>query len=199
MVLLRQVDMAIMEAREDVLPYHGQAVTPECLVKLCTLAAALKRELQTLHLDLVDNDNYDGWRAEDSQLCRQRLIEFIVAAKAKRAANDAEEVARRERAVERAAGTAAAEECSNLEDAAAVAKREAAAAKAALLEWRKLIGFWSDKKSCGPARQDLKMPVFSVGAAGKLTVYEFEKEWGEYCAAMEYSKEERVKYLKMAV
>jgi len=271
---LRRVDMAIMEAKEDVLPYHNQPVTAEGLNKLCTVAADLKRELQILHVDLAEVAEYQGRRADGSAECRRRLIEFLVAAEAVKAERDAEEAARRERIAERAANAAAAaadakrpiiarravavcgelaasgaqlrkliqepptsdaevfekseqlknleeqqltavqaslevlrlaidsgmaEECTNLEDAAAVAKNEAAAAKAKLLEWRKSSGFWSDKKSRGPARQDLKMPTFSAGPGAKLTVYEFEKEWGDYCSAMEYSKEERVKYLKLAI
>ena len=43
------------------------------------------------------------------------------------------------------------------------------------------------------------MPTFSGAMSDKLTVYEFEKEWVAYRAAVNYSVEEALKELKLAV
>ena len=45
----------------------------------------------------------------------------------------------------------------------------------------------------------MKLPSFTAGLNSKVTVYEFEKDWNEYCSVMEFTKEEAVKVLKQAV
>ena len=68
-----------------------------------------------------------------------------------------------------------------------------------MLSSRKVAGVWSEKGRRTAARGDLKMPVFAGTTSDKLTVYEFEKEWAAYRAAVNYSVEEALKELKMAV
>jgi hypothetical protein len=45
----------------------------------------------------------------------------------------------------------------------------------------------------------MKAPVFSGAATDRLTVYEFEREWASYKAALNYSVDEALKELKVAV
>lgn len=66
-----------------------------------------------------------------------------------------------------------------------------------LLAWRKAAGVWASKRSAG--RGDLKMPLFSGSSTDMLTIYEFQKEWLTYKAAVKFSVEEGLKELKMAV
>jgi hypothetical protein len=91
------------------------------------------------------------------------------------------------------------DEGAKLDDVAAATRKVKAAAADKMLQWRRDAGIWSEKKKRGSMRTDLKMPTFSAGLHMKLTIYDFEKEWKEYCDAMEYSKEEAVKMLKVAV
>jgi len=90
-------------------------------------------------------------------------------------------------------------ECTKLGDICAAAKKCLKEAKDKLLVWRKQTGVWGDKKSRGAARADLKMPTFSASTGAKVTIYEFEREWREFCTAMEYSKEEALKNLRQAL
>jgi hypothetical protein len=68
-----------------------------------------------------------------------------------------------------------------------------------MLARRKDAGVWAEKGRRAAARGDIKMPTFSGGSADRLTVYEFEKEWCSYKSAVNYSVEEALKELKMAV
>ena len=266
--LRKKVDKAIMEAKEDVLPFQGKPVTTECLNRLCSLAGSLKRELQRLHLELVDDDIYKQAKEESAQNCRTRLTEFLIQAEATKTQSAEQERIRKEELAASAPDTAKRpiilkqtgsireelvlvikavkelasgspqtdvevfekaemlkvlenRQLSALEDGKEVlrlamdnnmmeqwtmldgvmneCKKVIPEAKKTLLEWRKLTGVWSEKKSRTGARQDLKLPTFSPGITSKLTVYEFEKEWGDYCEAMEYSREERLKNLKLAI
>ena len=67
-----------------------------------------------------------------------------------------------------------------------------------LLQWRKTAGVWSEKNR-RPVRADLSLPTYAAGLSGKVTVYEFERDWREYSKAMEFSREEALKSLKQAV
>ena len=69
----------------------------------------------------------------------------------------------------------------------------------AMLSSRRTAGVWSEKGRRSAARGDVKMPVFSGASGEKLTVYEFEKEWMAYKAVANYSVEEALKEMKMAV
>jgi hypothetical protein len=69
----------------------------------------------------------------------------------------------------------------------------------AMLSRRKDAGVWAEKGRRAAARGDIKMPTFSGSSADRLTVYEFEKEWRSYRAAVNYSVEEALKELKLAV
>ena len=90
------------------------------------------------------------------------------------------------------------DEGADLDGALKAAKNARAYASDKVLDWRKEAGIWADKKR-SPNRSDLKMPTFDAGMTAKGTIYDFEKEWKEYSTAMEYSKEESVKMLKVAV
>ena len=89
-------------------------------------------------------------------------------------------------------------ESGDLEEQMAASRKAKMASTDQLLEWRKLAGVWTEKKRRSD-RGDVKLPSFTAGINSKTTVYEFEKEWAEYCSVMEYSKEEAVKVLKQAV
>jgi hypothetical protein len=64
---------------------------------------------------------------------------------------------------------------------------------------RKRAGVWSEKGRRVAARGDMKAPVFSGAATDRLTVYEFEREWASYKGALNYSVDEALKELKVAV
>ena len=68
-----------------------------------------------------------------------------------------------------------------------------------ILSSRRDAGVWTEKGRRAAARGDLKMPTFSGAMSDKLTVYKFEKEWVAYRAAVNYSVEEALKELKLAV
>ena len=68
-----------------------------------------------------------------------------------------------------------------------------------MLNSHKVANVWSEKGWRSAARGDMKMPVFSRATGEKLTVHEFEKDWSAYRAAVNYSVEEALKELKMAV
>jgi hypothetical protein len=90
-------------------------------------------------------------------------------------------------------------DAAQVEEQVNMTKKAKTAASEKLLEWRRKAGVWAEKKKRGPARVDLKLPNFSPGLSAQLTVYEFEKEWQEYRTAMEYSTEEALRTLKLAV
>ena len=91
------------------------------------------------------------------------------------------------------------EESTNLDGAVSSLRALQLEAENAMLSSRKVAGVWSEKGRRTAARGDLKMPVFAGTTSDKLTVYEFEKEWAAYRAAVNYSVEEALKELKMAV
>ena len=68
-----------------------------------------------------------------------------------------------------------------------------------MLTKRKNAGVWTEKGRRAARRGDLKMPSFSGAATDRFTVYEFEKEWVSYKAALNYSVEEALKELKVSV
>ena len=68
-----------------------------------------------------------------------------------------------------------------------------------MLAKRKNAGVWTEKGRRAARRGDLKMPSFSGAATDRFTVYEFEKEWAGYKAALNYSVEEALKELKVSV
>ena len=90
------------------------------------------------------------------------------------------------------------DEGADLDGAMKAAKDARAYANDKVLDWRKAAGIWADKKRSSN-RSDLKMPTFEASMTAKGTIYDFEREWKEYATAMEYSKEEAVKMLKVAV
>ena len=104
--LRKKVDKAIMEAKEDVLPFQGKPVTTECLNRLCSLAGSLKRELQRLHLELVDDDIYKQAQEESAQNCRTRLTEFLIQAEATKTQSAEQERIRKEELAASAPDTA---------------------------------------------------------------------------------------------
>ena len=91
------------------------------------------------------------------------------------------------------------EEAVSLEDRVGDVRQASVTANDNLHKWRKEAGVWAEKKKRSAARTDLKLPTFSSAINAKTTIYEFEKEWLEYKAAMEYSKEEALKTLKLAI
>ena len=90
------------------------------------------------------------------------------------------------------------DEGADLDRAILAARKAKAFSSDKVLAWRKEAGIWADKKSSSTLT-DLKMPTFSAGIAAKTTIYDFEGGWKQYRDAMEYSKEEAVKMLKVAV
>ena len=68
-----------------------------------------------------------------------------------------------------------------------------------MLSSRRQAGVWAEKGRRAAVRGDLKMPNFAGAISDKMTVYEFEKEWVSYKAAVNYSVEEALKELKLAV
>ena len=68
-----------------------------------------------------------------------------------------------------------------------------------MLSSRRQAGVWTEKGRRAAVRGDLKMPAFSGSSSDKLTVYEFEKEWLSYKSAVNYSVEEALKELKLAL
>jgi hypothetical protein len=90
-------------------------------------------------------------------------------------------------------------EAAQLEEAMSACKKAKIRASEKLIEWRRTAGVWAEKKKRNATRTDLKMPSFSPSLAGQVTIYDFEKEWQEYKVAMEYSKEEALRTLKLAI
>ena len=68
-----------------------------------------------------------------------------------------------------------------------------------MLSSRRVAGVWTEKGRRAVARSDLKAPSFSGAASDKLTIYEFEREWAAYKSAVNFSVEEALKELKMAI
>ena len=68
-----------------------------------------------------------------------------------------------------------------------------------MLSSRRVAGVWTEKGRRAVARSDLKAPIFSGSATDKLTIYEFEREWAAYKSAVNFSVEEALKELKLAV
>jgi hypothetical protein len=101
---MRKVKRALMEAEEDVIPFAGKRLTLNCITKLCTLAASLKKDLQVTHLELDGNEEYQQQLSEKATACRQKLTAFLVDAEESRERLEAEE---RER-VDQAGGAAGA-------------------------------------------------------------------------------------------
>ena len=89
-------------------------------------------------------------------------------------------------------------ESGDLEEEMLLARKAKMASTDQVLEWRKTAGVWTEKKRQSD-RGDVKLPSFTAGLNSKVTVYEFEKDWNEYCSVMEFTKEEAVKVLKQAV
>ena len=269
----RKVELAILEADEDILPFRGKKTTFDCLTKLCVLASSVKKQLQVAHVELREDATYKEAAEVRSATCRASLTEFMVdsenvraqleeEAAARRAANGtsaaaavAEAVAAKrpiiahrakdaekelhsvitafqqlvqiapvsdEQLFEKVEKCKAVEEqhaatslqckevsgqamdchlmeaSDSLERLLAAARQEKLNTTNQLLEWRKEAGVWSEKNR-RPVRGDLKAPTYTAGLSGKVTVYEFERDWKEYVKAMEFSKEEAMKALKQAV
>ena len=91
------------------------------------------------------------------------------------------------------------DEASLLEDELSGARKENVQAIEKLHAWRKETGVWVEKKKRSAGRTDLKLPTFTPSISGKSTIYDFEKDWVEYKQAMEYSKEEALKTLKLVI
>ena len=91
------------------------------------------------------------------------------------------------------------EESTNLDGATSSLRALQSESEDSMLNSRKVAGVWSEKGRRSAARGDMKMPVFSGATGEKLTIYEFEKDWAAYRAAVNYSVEEALKELKMAV
>ena len=68
-----------------------------------------------------------------------------------------------------------------------------------MLDRRKAAGVWTEKGRRSAGRGDLKMPTFSGSSSDRITVYEFEKEWTSYKSAVNFTVEEALKELKVAV
>lgn len=68
-----------------------------------------------------------------------------------------------------------------------------------MMATRRDAGVWAEKGRRAAARGDMKMPGFTGNHSDKLTIYEFEREWVVYKAALNYSVEEALKELKVAI
>lgn len=269
----RKAQRSILEANEDVLPFAGRKLTPDCLQKLCVLASSLKKDLQNAHIELSDDAVYNDSISALSTTARTALTAFLIEAEVIKLAQDEEARTRRADATLDAAAAATAAEAAkrplilkkvhtvsnelddvraafqtlmitgpktdqelyekaekvkaneeryaaatadsrelaklaldcnlivesgDLEDKMAACRRAKMASTDQMLEWRTTAGVWTEKKR-RPERSDVKLPNFTAGINSKLTIYEFEKEWLEYCAVKEFSKEEALKILKQAV
>ena len=91
------------------------------------------------------------------------------------------------------------EESTNLDGATSSLRALQLESEDSMLNSHKVANVWSEKGWRSAARGDMKMPVFSRATGEKLTVHEFEKDWSAYRAAVNYSVEEALKELKMAV
>jgi hypothetical protein len=69
----------------------------------------------------------------------------------------------------------------------------------AMLVSRRDAGVWAEKARRTATRGDHKMPNFSGSATERSTVYEFERDWAAYKAALGLTVEEALKELKLAV
>ena len=269
----RKVELALLEADEDVLPFSGKKTTLDCLTKLCVLATSIKKTLQQAHVELGQDQAYVAEPRERSAKCRMALTAFLVGSEDTRAQLEDEAAERRARVSAsaadsataaaamrrpviarrvRAAGeelngvvsafqrlmavapdsdealfekvekgkaleeqhTAATAQCKEvaglaldcdlvadsdeLEQLLAEARKVKMQSSEQLLQWRKTAGVWSEKNR-RPVRADLSLPTYAAGLSGKVTVYEFERDWREYSKAMEFSREEALKSLKQAV
>jgi hypothetical protein len=90
-------------------------------------------------------------------------------------------------------------EAAQLEEKMSACKKAKVAAGEKLIQWRRSAGVWAEKKKRSTARTDLKLPTFSPSLAGQATIYDFEKDWQEYKVAMDFSKEESLRTLKLAI
>ena len=90
-------------------------------------------------------------------------------------------------------------ESENMDEAGGRLRNMKQAVDQSMLAKRKDAGVWTEKGRRAARRGDLKMPSFSGAATDRYTVYEFEKEWASYKAALNYSVEEALKELKVSV
>lgn len=91
------------------------------------------------------------------------------------------------------------EESASLDSAVTSLRKMAADIDKFMLDTRKKTGVWAEKGRRAAARGDVKMPAFTGSTTDNLTVYEFEREWNIYKSALNYSVEEALKELKVAV
>jgi hypothetical protein len=68
-----------------------------------------------------------------------------------------------------------------------------------LLQCRKGAGVWSEKGRRVAARGNMKAPTFSGATSDQVTVYEFERDWVSYKAAVNYSVDEALRELKVVI
>ena len=91
----RKVELAILEADEDILPFRGKKTTFDCLTKLCVLASSVKKQLQVAHVELREDATYKEAAEVRSATCRASLTEFMVDSENVRAQLEEEAAARR--------------------------------------------------------------------------------------------------------
>ena len=156
-----------------------------------TRVAALQNQIKTLLVDgqrfcaakaATDEELYE--RAEMHKLLGSRLLTALE--ECKLLANQALE-------------HDLIEESTNLDGAVTMLRALQMESEDSMISSRKVAGVWSEKGRRSAARGDMKMPVFSGAVGEKITVYEFEKDWSMYRAAVNYSVEEALKELKLAV